>query len=245
MTKLVVLFNWHFFLIAALACLAGLAGMYLIDIGWIRVMLGLGIGAAVYFMVASVVASYLVYDHSDLYKMNWWPQRVMPNAATDAVLVHAGFDPASRKLVQKYPDVNWQILDFFSTETTTETSIRTARKLFPPMENESQISPEHWPLADQSQDVVFAISAAHEIRDDQQRAAFFGEARRVLRSGGRLVVIEQLRDVTNLLAFGAAFLHFLSYRTWLRSFEASGFDAPAEFRLSPWMKVFVLSAPGG
>ncbi len=243
MTKLVVVFNWHFFLIAALACTIGIAGIIFVDINWLRIVLGVGVAAGVYFMVASIIASYFVYDHSDLYKLTWWPDRVIPEGASNGVLVHAGFDPASRKLAKKYPELNLRILDFFDSDTTTETSIRTARKLFPPLENETQIKIEAWPLEDDSQDVVFAISAAHEIRDDDERASFFREANRVLRSGGRLVVVEQLRDFRNFLAFGGAVLHFLSHATWIRSFKAGGFEKPEEFWISPWMKVFVLSQP--
>ena len=242
MTKLVVVFNWHFFLIAALACAVGILGIIYLDVSWIRIVLGLGVAAGIYFMIVSIIASYFVYDHSDLYKLSWWPDRVMPDGASDAVLVHAGFDPASRKLAKKYSDMNLRILDFFDDDTTTETSIRTARKLFPPLEGETQIKIDAWPLDDGSQDVVFAISAAHEIRNNDERATFFHEANRVLRKGGRLVVVEQLRDVRNFLAFGGAVLHFLSHATWIQSFSAGGFGKPDEFWISPWMKAFVLTS---
>lgn len=241
MTKLVVLFNWHFFLIAGLASLVGIAGIILLPVAWIQILLGLGVAAALYFIFVSIIASYFVYDHSDLYQLKWWPSRVIPAGATHAALVHAGFDPASRKLTRQYPQLAWSILDFFDPQTTTETSIRTARKLFPPLDGEQQFKAVQWPLPDSSQDVIFIISAAHEIRDTAERAAFFCEACRVLRPSGRLVVIEQLRDLTNFATFGAAVLHFLSYRTWLASFHAGHLNKVDEFRISPWMKAFVLS----
>jgi hypothetical protein len=109
MTKLVVVFNWHFFLIAGLACLGGLAAIWLIPITLIQVILGLGVLSAVYFLIVSVIASYFVYDHSDLYKLERWPDRVIPKGATSATLVHAGFDPASRKLIKKYPDLQCEL----------------------------------------------------------------------------------------------------------------------------------------
>lgn len=241
MTKLVILFNWHFFLIAAGAIVLGTIAALLTDTLWLRVPLLLGVATAAYFIIISIIASYLIYDHSDLYKLHWWPARVIPEDASNALLVHAGFDPASHKLAAKYPNLNLKVLDFFNDKTTTETSIRTARKLFPPLENEVPIASDAWPLPDHSQDVVFAISAAHEIRNHDERAAFFGEAHRVLRPNGRLVVIEQLRDWRNLLVFGGAVFHFLSRPTWLRSFQAAGFDPPTEFWISPWMKAFLLS----
>jgi SAM-dependent methyltransferase len=242
MTKLVVVFNWHFFLIAGIACVGGLVAIWLIPIPWIQVIIGLGVAAAVYFLIVSVIASYFVYDHSDLYRLEKWPDRVIPVDASCATLVHAGFDPASRKLIKKYPNLQWSILDFFDPATTTETSIRTARKLFPPIQGEIQIQVDQWPIADASHDVIFVISAAHEIRDDQARSAFFREASRCIKPSGRVVVIEQLRDLRNFLVFGAAVLHFLSYRTWQRSFHDGHLATVEEFWMSPWMKTFVLES---
>ncbi len=242
MTKLVVVFNWHFFLIAGLACVGGVIAIWLIPFTWMQIVIGLGVVAAVYFLIISIIASYLVYDHSDLYKLERWPDRVIPREANSATLVHAGFDPASRKLIEKYPDFQWTVLDFFDAGTTTETSIRTARKLFPPVQGEIQIKASDWPLEDSSQDVIFIISAAHEIRHDPERSAFFREASRCVKPTGRVVVIEQLRDLRNFLVFGAAVLHFLSYQTWKSSFEDGHLRSVDEFWMSPWMKTFVLQA---
>jgi ubiquinone/menaquinone biosynthesis C-methylase UbiE len=91
-----------------------------------------------------------------------------------------------------------------------------------------------------SQDVVFALSAAHEIRDAQQRAAFFQEARRVLKGKGRVVVVEQLRNFVNFSCFGVAAFHFLSRRTWLKSFTSAGLAVRDEFAITPFVRVFVL-----
>ena len=82
MTKLVVLFNWHFFLIAAVACVAGIIAFAIVPILWIRVVLAIGVISGIYFIVASVIASYFVYDHSDLYRLKRWPDRVIPEGAT-------------------------------------------------------------------------------------------------------------------------------------------------------------------
>jgi SAM-dependent methyltransferase len=97
-----------------------------------------------------------------------------------------------------------------------------------------------WPVDTASQDAVLALSAAHEIRNHSRRASFFKEAKRVLRSGGRVVVVEQLRDLPNFLCFGIAAFHFLSRRTWLRSFRDSGLIVEREFAITPFMRAFVL-----
>lgn len=82
---------------------------------------------------------------------------------------------------------------------------------------------------------MFALSAAHELRRPGERAAFFREAGRVLRPGGRVVLIEPLRDAANLACFGVAAFRFLSRRTWLGSFAAAGLRVADEFRVSAFM----------
>src|SRR6516164_2233906 len=80
------------------------------------------------------------------------------------------------------------------------------------------ISASAWPVATGTQDVVFALSAAHELRKAEERAAFFREVKRVIGGYGKIIVIEQLRDLANWACFGVTALHFLSRRTWMKSF---------------------------
>jgi SAM-dependent methyltransferase len=133
-----------------------------------------------------------------------------------------------------------RVLDFFKPEETTEASIKLAHRLNPPTGPQEHVALAHWPVESASQDAVLALSAAHEIRDDNKRVLFFREAKRVLRPEGRLVVIEQLRDLPNVLCFGFAALHFLSYSTWLRSFRGAGLTIEKEFKISAFMRAFVL-----
>jgi len=225
-----------------LACGVGLALLLLVDNPLVRLIFGAGIGLAAHFMVASIVAAYLVYDASDLYKLAWWPGRCLRREPADAILVHAGFDPASSVLQTKYPQMRLRILDFFAAGTTTEPSIQRAHRLMPPTAREERIAANAWPVDNASQDVVFALSAAHELRRPEERVAFFREARRVLRTGGRVIVIEQLRNVVNFACFGVAAFHFLSRRTWLQAFDAAGLAVVDEFRITPFMRAFVLEA---
>jgi hypothetical protein len=241
MTRLVISFNRHFFYIAFGACAAGVALMFVIHQPFIRWGIGLGIGAAIYFILASVTASYLSYDHSDLYKLREWPAKSFPEKLASAIIIHAGFDPASGAFRARYPNTSVRVLDFFTPEETTEASIQLAHRLNPPTGPQEHTALDAWPVDTGSQDAVMALSAAHEIRDAGRRVRFFREAKRVVRSGGRVVVIEQLRDLPNFLCFGAAAFHFLSRRTWLRSFRDSGLTLEREFAITPFMRVFVLS----
>jgi hypothetical protein len=242
MTKMVVSFNRHFFALALLACAAGIALALVLENPVLRALAASGAILAVYFMIASVFASYLVYDASDLYKLRWWPARCLPITPGDGIVVHAGFDPASPVIATAFPQMRLRVLDFFDPTTTTETSIQRAYHLNPPSVSEERMSADSWPVDTNSQDVIFAMSAAHELRRPQERATFFREARRVLREGGRVIVIEQLRSPVNFACFGVAAFHFLSRRTWLRSFASADLAVTDEFRITPFMRAFVLQS---
>jgi hypothetical protein len=241
MTRLVVSFNRHFFALALLACAVGLGLIAVLESLPLRVIVSLGVGLAVYFMVASVVASYFIYDASDLYKMKNWPARCLQRSPEDGVVLHAGFDPASPAVQARFPRMRLRVLDFFDPRQTTEVSIQRAHRLNASTSSE-QISASSWPVPTASQDVVFALSAAHELRRAKERAAFFREAKRVLKAEGRVIVIEQLRDLANFACFGLAAFHFLSRRTWLESFTQAGLAVADEFRITPFMRAFVIRA---
>ena len=240
MTKLVISFNRHFFYIAFGACATGAALIFAIHQPFIRWCIGLGIAAAIYFIIASLIASYLNYDHSDLYKLRDWPTKSFPANLASAVIIHAGFDPASGAFRARFPNACVRVLDFFTPAETTEASIQLAHRLNPPTRPQEHTALDAWPVDTASQDAVMALSATHEIRDDTRRASFFREAKRIIRPGGRVVVIEQLRDLPNFLCFGAAAFHFLSHRTWLRSFRDGGLVLEREFSITPFVRVFVL-----
>jgi len=240
MTRLVVSFNRHFFVIALAACGVGLALIVLVENPLVRTLLVLGVGLSSYFMVASVVASYFVYDASDLYKLEWWPARCLQQPPQDGIILHAGFDPASSKIKAKFPRARLRVLDFFDASKTTEASIQRAHRLNPPSAAEERIPAEAWPVETASQDVVFALSAAHELRKADERIAFFREAKRVLKGGGTVIVIEQLRDFFNFACFGVAAFHFLSRRTWMQSFAGADLTVKDEFAITPFMRAFVL-----
>jgi hypothetical protein len=242
MTKQVVSFNRHFFAIAFFACAVGFAMIVLLENALVRALLVGAIGLAAYFMVASVIASYLVYDASDLYKLKWWPARCLQKPPEDGILVHAGFDPASEAIEAKFPHMRLRVLDFFDANKTTEASIQRAHRQNPSSAREEQIPAGAWPVDTASQDVVFALSAAHELRKADERIAFFREAKRVLKSGGKVIVIEQLRDFFNFACFGVAAFHFLSRRNWLRSFAGANLQVKDEFAITPLMRAYVLQS---
>lgn len=125
----------------------------------------------------------------------------------------------------------------------TEASIRRARKRFPPTAGTKSAPFDKWPVAAQSLDVVFGLLAIHELRSEEARIAWFAEANRCLKSGGRVVLAEHTRDLANFLAFGPGFLHFHSRASWRRCWEKAGLSAADEFQVMPWVRIFIVSKP--
>lgn len=231
-------FNWPFYATAAgiivSGCLAVLAG------GFFAVAGAIAVAGCSYFLVGSLGVSHWVYDRSDLYRWAWLDRALKASRINRIVLCHSGFDEVSEMLKRRYPQAEWMVLDHFDPATMTEASIRRARNNYPPTAGTVSARFDRWPVADASQDTVLGLLAIHELRSDRERAAWFAEARRCLADGGRVVVLEHVRDLANFVAFGPGFLHFHSIRSWSRSWKCGGLVLDASFRITPFVRVFVL-----
>jgi len=233
--------NWPFYVAALLALLVSIAGVFLVDALWLRVSCALAGLGALYFLVFSLGVAHLVYDRSDLYRWAWL-QRVLRGATpAQAILCHAGFDEASAFLKAHTLATAWTILDHYDAARMTEPSIHRARRWFPPAPG-TIATPQHtWPLEAGAAGLVLGLLAIHEFRGESERSAWFSEARRCAQKGGRVVLVEHLRNFANLLAFGPGFLHFHSRASWQRCWQAAGLHLIEEFDITPWVRVFVLS----
>jgi hypothetical protein len=80
------------------------------------------------------------------------------------------------------------------------------------------------------------------LRAGVDRAAFFAEIRRVLEPAAPVVLVEHLRDLQNLIAYGPGALHFLSRRAWLEAAESAGFVLRKERRINALVRAFVFVA---
>ena len=78
------------------------------------------------------------------------------------------------------------------------------------------------------------------MRDIALREGLFGESKRILRDGGRMLVVEHVRDLANFFAFGPGFTHFQPRGEWLRLAAHAGFVVAAETRVTPFVMVLAL-----
>ncbi len=62
----------------------------------------------------------------------------------------------------------------------------------------------------------------------------------MLRDKGQILLVEHLRDWANFIAFGPGFLHFHSEQDWQRSISDSGLRVEQDFRVTPFVRCFVL-----
>lgn len=246
----VVRFNWPLYVVGACAVIAAVViGRWMPMPAWARWVCWIGAAGAAYLLLASLVVSHWIYDRSRLYRFDW-ARRWAGDDVKCVVNLHSGFDETSEGLKRMFGDARLVILDFYDRERMTEASIARARlyqaKTAPPwlapMTRSTNVSV--LPLADDEADAVFAILAAHEIREPADRAAFFAQVRRILRPGGRFVLLEHLRDGANFIAFGPQFVHFYSRRTWLDLGRGAGLKLIHKDRVTPFIGLFVFEKGG-
>lgn len=234
----IVRFNWPFYVVAVGVLVLCGVGVVLFPGFWFLVVLPV-LGAG-YFLVGSLGVSHVVYDLSDLYRFGWLGRALEGSGRGRMIFCHSGFDEASEMLVERFPNTEWVVLDHYDEELMSEASIRRARSAFPPTGGTVKAAFDKWPLADGEGDVVFGILAIHEFRSREERVAWFSEASRCLGEGGRVVLVEHVRDLANFVAFGPGFLHFHSVDEWRKSWEGAGMRCMDEFRITPWVRVFVI-----
>jgi SAM-dependent methyltransferase len=233
-------FNWNFYLAAAVVFVVAGIGLVLSDSPLFKFACSAALAGSGYFLFVSLGVAHLIYDRSDVYRFGWLKRALGATRVEQAIFCHSGLDEVSEELRAKLQPAVWHTLDHFDPVQMTEPSIRRARKLYPPAPGTLAAPFDRWPMESGRADVVFGLLAIHEFRSEQERTAWFEEARRSLKPGGRIVLAEHLRDLPNALAFGPGFLHFHSAAGWRRCWEAAGFKEVDGFPVTPWIRFFIL-----
>ncbi len=232
-------YNRPMFLKTGAAALAAILAVVLLPIPRLLGVLVLaGVTAGVLWSVSSLLVSHWIYDLSPLSRWDWLA-RMLPAPPRHWASLHAGLDETFGALARIFPTARGTVLDFFDAKEMTEPSIVRARQL----SLDRAATPADFralPLAGGSQDAIFLIFAAHELRRPEARERFFLEIARALAPGGRALLVEHVRDGWNFLAFGPGFFHFLPRREWLRLANVAGLAVREDFRITPFVAVLVL-----
>lgn len=231
-------FNWPWYAAAMTATVAAVVGL---SLGIFPGIIGvLAVGALVIgdlWLILSLAVSHYVYDRSPVARGAWLDGTVLTEVRRAAIF-HAGQDEASPAVARACPSIDFQVFDFYDERRNGTESLKRARSLNP--HRDDAIPFDKIPLDESSLDLALIVFAAHEIRDDADRATFFGEVRRVLAPTGRAIVVEHLRDIWNFAAYGPGAFHFLSEPTWLRSFANGELNVLSERTCTPFVRVFEL-----
>jgi SAM-dependent methyltransferase len=226
--------TWTFALAVLLALFVGLAP----PLAWVAAF---GAGGAFVWSLVSLFVSYYIYEKSELASGRWVP-RVLGSQAGAWATIHAGLD-AEIELDGVMPSPCVARLDIFDSRFMTSPSIARARARTPRAKPAKSCSPTALALESDACDAIVVAFTAHEIRDEAAREAFFSELRRALRPGGKVLLVEHLRDAANFLAFGPGFLHFGPRREWLRLASQAKLDVVSEMRVTPWVMALALARP--
>ncbi len=230
-------FNRHFYFIG----LGGLALIILSNlvIEWPSLLYWLVIGAFIYGLLMPLIVSAYVYDFSDYYKFKWLKDTSLTDKTNNQIInINAGFDETSFIIKEHFPKSELKVFDFYNPEKHTEAAIKRARKVSLVYPNTQQIATNHIPLKDQSVDVIFMLSAVHEIRGEQEKVEFLKECHRVCKPEAKVIMVEHLRDLPNFAAFSVGFTHFFSSKVWKKAFKSAGFSSINESKFTPFMSIF-------
>jgi SAM-dependent methyltransferase len=230
-------FNRHFYVVG-LGILALLYAAY-IYFEWPALTFKLVVIAFSYGLIMPLIVSAWVYDFSGYYNFHWLKPLVANDATVEQLVnINAGFDETSFIIKQRFPGADLKVFDFYNAQRHTEPAIIRARKVSVVYPNTSTIASNDIPVEDKSVDIVFLLSAVHEIRFHEEKVLFLKECYRICKPGGKVIMVEHLRDFPNFLAFSVGFTHFFSRNTWKNAFEQAGFSSFRETKFTPFLSIF-------
>jgi SAM-dependent methyltransferase len=230
-------FNRHFYYFG-LAVLGALFASRLF-IEWSDTVFWIVIAAFLYGLIMPLIVSAYVYDFSGYYEFGWLKKVFKGDEDPKLIInINAGFDETSFIINNRFPQADLKVFDFYNAKQHTEPAIKRARKVSLVYPNTQQISSGLIPLKDHTVDMIFLLSAVHEIRSHEEKVRFLKECHRLCKPGARVVMVEHLRDFPNFVAFSIGFTHFFSRATWKNAFERAGFSSFKENKFTPFMSVF-------
>lgn len=226
-------FNRHFYAYGLLVLFVIILLFRLFE--WPDLWLWIVFTAFLYGLIMPLIVSAFVYDFSGYYDFTWLKGST---EAKQIVNINAGFDETSFILKRIFPNSELNVFDFYNAKQHTEPAIVRARKVSLVYPNTRQIDSKSIPMEDKSVDLVFLLSAAHEIRSFEEKTIFLKECHRICKPNGKVIMVEHLRDFPNFLAFTIGFTHFFSRAVWKKAFFNAGFHSITEIKFTPFMSIF-------
>ncbi len=235
----IIRFNWDFYLAALAALLIGAVLLSVLPFpGWLLLLGWLGWTGVLYMLLASLLASWYIYDLTPMYRLEWLPD-FLGSKPKRILNIHSGFDESSLKLHRVFPDASLELADFYDAALNTEKSIARARAAYPAPTATVSVRFDALPYPDGSFDAAFALFAAHEIREPEGREALFRELHRVAKT---VILLEHGRDPANFAVYGPGALHFFPPAEWERVAAATGFRIARLQRVTPFVVAYRLEA---
>jgi SAM-dependent methyltransferase len=230
-------FNRHFYIF-------GLGGLLILFVShsllkWPDLFWGIIAAAFLYGLVMPLVVSAYVYDFSGYYEFHWMKDIIVDRERAKIIInINAGFDETSFIIKSKFPQSDLKAFDFYNAKQHTEPAIKRARKVSLVYPDTQQVASGSIPLKDHTVDIIFLLSAVHEIRSHEEKILFLKECHRLCKPGAKVIMVEHLRDFPNFLAFSVGFTHFFSRSVWKNAFERAGFAVFQETKFTPFMSIF-------
>jgi ubiquinone/menaquinone biosynthesis C-methylase UbiE len=230
-------FNRHFYVFGLIVLVIIILSHLIFN--WPIILFWLVIFAFLYGLIMPLLVSAYVYDFSGYYSFDWLKKfNFIDTKDTQILNINAGFDETSFIIKNHFPQSNLKVFDFYNAEQHTESAIIRARKVSLVYPNTQQIISNKIPLEDKSVDLIFLLSAVHEIRTQAEKIVFLKECRRVCKSNSNVIMIEHLRDFPNFVAFTIGFTHFFSKHIWKKAFIEAGYSNFSEQKFTPFMSIF-------
>ncbi|MBW7674720.1 methyltransferase [Chryseobacterium chendengshani] len=201
---------------------------------WILIILFL------YGLIMPLIVSAYVYDFSGYYNFNWLKKCAINDSQIKQIInINAGFDETSFIIKNNFPNSDLKVFDFYDAERHTEPAIIRARKVSTVYPDTQQIQSNSIAMNNHSVDLIFLLSAVHEIRSHKEKIELLKECHRVCKYDGKIIMVEHLRDLPNFLAFTVGFTHFFSRAVWRNAFKSASFTSFEEIKITPFMSIFI------
>ena len=230
-------FNRHFYVYGLLAVAALFLSRFFIE--WPDFLFWVIIAAFIYGLTMPLIVSTYMYDFSGYYNFHWLSNIISNTESIKSIAnINAGFDETSFIIQNRFPASALKVFDFYNPKRHTEPAIKRARKVSLVFSNTKIIASNAIPLGNNSVDIVFLLSAAHEIRLHEERIQFLKECHRICKPGGSVIMVEHLRNFPNFLAFSVGFTHFFSQSVWKNAYKSAGFTSIEQSKFTLFMSIF-------